>query len=118
MAGETEDEKVDVKGETSEGRSEDLRYLFWYDVPFKCGSRRRAIAFNWNYKPKVTLSAEKIYKSFPQPRDADYDAVKIKIKETIRFYEYSQRVDQLCSVGLKKALPVPDLDYVLSELVK
>ena len=58
-----------------------------------------------------------IRKAFTQRCGTDDTAVKLKLKETIRFYEYSQRVDQLCGVGLKKALPVPDSDYVLSELV-
>ena len=92
-------------------------YLLWYDVPFKNGTRKRAIAFNWNYKPGFELSAEMIRKAFTQRCGTDDTAVKLKLKETIRFYEYSQRVDQLCGVGLKKALPVPDSDYVLSELV-
>lgn len=92
-------------------------YLLWYDVPFKNGVRRRAIAFNWNYRPRAELSAEMIQKAFILRCDADDTAVKLKLKETVRFYEYSQRVNQLCGFGLKKTLPVPDLDYVLHDLV-
>lgn len=93
-------------------------YLIWYDVPFKSGTRRSAIAFNWNYKPKLELSAQKIHNSFLRPCDAVDDAAELKIKETIRFYEYSQHIDQLCGSGLKKEVPVPDSDYELSKLVK
>ena len=92
-------------------------YLLWYDVPFKNGTRRKAIAFNWNYKPRLELSAEMIRKAFTMRCGADDTAVKLKLKETIRFYEYSQRVNQLCGVCLKKTLSVPDSDYVLSDLV-
>ena len=92
-------------------------YLLWCDVPFKSGNRRRAIAFNWNYKPIFELSAEMIRKAFTLRCGDDDTAVKLKLEETIRFYEYTQRVDQLCGSGLKKTLPVPDSDYVLSELV-
>lgn len=93
-------------------------YLLWYDVPFKNGARRKAIAFNWNYRSGVgEVSAEMIRNAFTRRCGANDPAVELKLKETIRFYEYSQRVDQLCGVGLKKILPVPDPDYVFSELV-
>ncbi len=92
-------------------------YLLWYDVPFKNGTRRKAIAFNWNYKPRFELSAEMIRKAFTLRCGADDTAVKLKLKETIRFHEYSQRVNQLCGLCLKKVLPVPDSDYKLSDLV-
>ena len=44
------------------------------------------------------------------------DAVKEKLNETIRFYEYTQQVADLCNHNLKKELPVPDSDYVLSNI--
>lgn len=91
-------------------------HLLWYDVPFKDGNRRSAISFNWNYKPCIELSVEKIRKAFVRQRNVVDDAVKVKLNETIRFYEYTQRVAELCEFGLKKGLPVPDSDYVLATI--
>ena len=91
-------------------------HLIWYDVPFKGGNRKNAIAFNWNYKPCFDFSAEKIRKAFIERCDVVNDTVRVKLDETLRFYEYTQRVTELCDFGLKGKLPVPDSDYILSTL--
>lgn len=91
-------------------------YLLWYDVPFKGGNGRNAIAFNWNYKPNPELSEEKIRNAFTRRCDVVDDTVRVKLNETIRFYEYTQRVAELCDFGLKKGLPVPDHHYVFPDM--
>ena len=91
-------------------------HLLWYDVPFKGGNRRNAIAFNWNYKPRIEVSAEKICKAFAGQCGIVDNAVRVKLNETIRFYEYTQRVAELFDFGLQKGLPVPDSDYVLATI--
>ena len=91
-------------------------HLLWYDVPFKGGNRRNAISFNWNYKPCFELSAEKIREAFARQCCVIDDTVKVKLDETIRFYEYTQRVAELCDSGLKKSLPAPNPDYAQSTL--
>lgn len=92
-------------------------HLLWYEVPFKNG-KKKAIAFNWNYKPSLELSSEIIHNAFAKRCGVVDNAVSTKLDETIRFYEYTQRVAELCDFGLKKGLPVPDSDYVLSTLGK
>ena len=88
-------------------------HFLWYDVPFKGGQKRNAIAFNWNYDPCYELSEEMIRNAFAERCGGVDDSVRRKLNETIRFYEYTQRVAELCCFGLKKRLPVPDPDYVL-----
>lgn len=90
-------------------------YLLWYGVPFKDG-RKEAIAFNWNYKPSIDLSVEKINKAFTEGISIVNDTVQLKLRETVRFYEYTQRVAELYDFGSVKMLPVPDRSYVLSDL--
>ena len=91
-------------------------YLLWYEVPFKGGNKRKTIAFNWNYKPYFELSAEKIRKAFIERCAVVNDTVRVKLNETLQFYEYTQRVTELCDFGLMKGLPVPDPDYVLATI--
>jgi hypothetical protein len=91
-------------------------YLLWYDVPFKDGNRRNAIAFNWNYKPCPDLSEEKIRNAFTGRGGVIDDTVRVKLNETIRFFEKTRRVAELCGFGLMKELPVPDSNYVLATL--
>ena len=90
-------------------------YFLWYDVPFKKG-KGKAIAYNWNYFSKIDLSEEKIHNAFVGKYGVVDDAVKVKHDETIRFFEYTKRVAELCDRGLKSALPVPDTSYALSDL--
>lgn len=111
-------------GKSPEDLFKKYPYLLWYDVPFK-GGARRAIALNWNYMPeiakikaesKIDLSAETIHRAFTR-RCVDVNAdVKQKLRETIRFYEYTQRVAELCDFKSVKMLPTPDPSYVLSDL--
>ena len=90
-------------------------YLLWYDVPFKRGAKK-AIAFNWNYKPETALSEEMIRKAFEGRHGVEGEAVKKKLYETIRFYEYTKHVAELCDFGLKGRLPVPDPAYIFKDL--
>lgn len=91
-------------------------HLLWYDIPFKNGKSRKAIAFNWNYKPSVDLSSEIIREAFTKRCNSVDDSVRVKLNETIRFYKYTQRVAELCDHGLTNRLPVPSPDYALSIL--
>lgn len=119
-------EKAKVAGVSTVMRSGNIKaptdlfnhfpYLLWCDVPFKGNNRRKAIAFNWNYKSGLDLSEEKIHEAFLVRGDVEEQSVRSKLNETIRFYEYAQRVAELCDFGLKKELPVPDSTYILSVL--
>ena len=90
-------------------------YLLWYDVPFKRNAKK-AIAFNWNYKPETALSEEKIRKAFEGRHGVEDETVKKKLNETIRFYKYTQHVAELCNFGLKGKLPIPDPTYIFTDL--
>lgn len=93
-------------------------YFIWYDVPFKAG-KRKAIAYNWNYKPDtpLPLSANLIGEAFTQHHRTLDEAAQKKMQETIRFYGYTQYIAELCDFGSKKSLPVPDPTYALSSLL-
>lgn len=91
-------------------------HLLWYEVPFKDGKRRNAIAFNWNYPPCHELSEEMIRNAFTERCGGVDDSIRGKLDETIRFFKYTQRVTKLCDLGLKNVLPVPDSDYVLWDI--
>jgi len=90
-------------------------YFVWYDVPFK-GCAKKAIAFNWNYEHPRALSIEAVRRAFVGRCNDVNDAVKKKLQETIRFYEYTQRVRELRRSRLQKTLPTPDPACVLSDL--
>lgn len=90
--------------------------FFGTTSPFKGGQKRNAIAFNWNYDPCYELSEEMIRNAFAERCGGVDDSVRRKLNETIRFYEYTQRVAELCCFGLKKRLPVPNPDYVLWDI--
>ena len=119
-------EKAKVAGVSAVMRSGNIKaptdlfnhfpYLLWCDVPFKGNNRRKAIAFNWNYKSGLDLSEEEIHEAFSARGGVEEQSVRSKLNETIRFYEYAQRVAELCDFGLKKELPVPDSTYILSVL--
>ena len=90
-------------------------YLLWYDIPFKRDAKK-AIAFNWNYKPEAALSEEKIRKGFEGRHGVEDESVEKKLNETIRFYKYTQDVAELCDFGLKGKLPIPDPTYIFTDL--
>ncbi len=91
-------------------------YFVWYDVPFKRG-KRKAIAFNWNYRSGHTFSEEMIRRAFTPPRCESLDeGIKTKLNETVRFYEYTKRIAELCGAGLVKKLPIPDMAYIFTDL--
>ena len=109
--------------------------LVWYDVPFKkaevtkhrprqavhfmkavcrrileifamiSGCKERAIAINWNYRCK-DISVETIEGAFGMRSGEVDETVKMKCRETIRFYEYTA-----CFNGRTKELPIPDRSY-------
>ena len=93
----------------------EVPYFLWTDVPFKDG-KRKAIAFNWNYRTGRELSAEKIRKAFIKECGVAEGSVKLKLHETLRFYEYTQRVAELCYFGSVRMLPTPDSSYILTNL--
>ena len=64
----------------------------------------------------LDLSEEVIHEAFSVRGGVEEQSVRSKLNETIRFYEYAQRVAELCDFGLKKELPVPDSTYILSVL--
>ena len=91
-------------------------YLLWYKVPFKNDKSQNAIAFNWNYPPCHELSEEMIRNAFTKRCGGIVDSIKGKLDETIRFFKYTQRAAELCNLGLRNVLPVPDSDYVLWDI--
>lgn len=93
----------------------EVPYFLWTDVPFRDG-KRKAIAFNWNYRTGQELSAEKIRKAFIKECSVAEDSVKLKLCETLRFYEYTQRVAELSYFGSVRMLPTPDSSYILADL--
>ena len=88
-------------------------YLLWYDVPFKSGNRN-AITFNWNYRSGLKLDAEKVQKAFSENAGPLDDDVKVKLDETIRFYEHTKPFSGPCDIELVKSLPTPGFGYALS----
>lgn len=90
-------------------------YLLWYDVPFKNG-KRKAIAFNWNYRPRLAVSMEDIYMAFVERGSIDDAAVALKHLETSRFFEYTKPFAGPCNKDLVRAMPTPDPFYAMSDL--
>lgn len=90
-------------------------YLLWYDVPFKNG-KRKAIAFNWNYRPRLAVSMEDIYMAFVERGSIDDAAVALKLLETSRFFEYTKPFVGPCGKDLVGAMPTPDPFYAMSDL--
>lgn len=91
-------------------------YLLWYDVPFKKG-KKKAIAYNWNYKPYLAMSEEKIRKAFMGRSDLNDATVALKCGNTLEFYERIKPFAESCDLKLVKAMQVPDSDYASKDLL-
>ena len=91
-------------------------YLLWCYVPFKKG-KKKAIAFNWNYKLKPAISEEKIYKAFTGRCDTDDATVALKFWNTLRFYERIKQFAEPCNKEKVKVMPAPDSDYASRDLL-